>query len=167
MMGLQRLRGEKVMSVKKPGVESLSDAMKQAQAVRERFRAAADRMTAGLLEAEETLRAFKFGVRAEVELIKLVDLEDPAETVYVHLVYGKRNGTFELRVLKQVAYDDDPIADDHVSHASLEYRKMAAEKLPELIKAIVQRAVEQTEELEAAAGTVSHVIQALREGSSS
>jgi hypothetical protein len=126
--------------------DSVSATLGQLVSVSDSLNKASDFLSTRISEVESALARYKLGITAWVE----IDRQDVdaggggySYTRIRQLGYGKNNGKWGLLVSE--FYDEDPDASWHESflrEASRDVRLSAVDKLPDLLKRLVQKATE-------------------------
>ena len=127
--------------------------LKQLTSISHTLNEASDLLSNRISELEAYLREYKLGVEAWINLIRETEANKADDGRIYELVcvrqlgYGKHNGKWGLLVAKWYEeFPDEVVEISFLRDTPRGTRLSAVEKLPDLLKALVQKATEVTEE---------------------
>jgi hypothetical protein len=146
------------MTVEKPRLGALAEALERANAIRPMLSAATDELNKAIEEAEQTIAALQLGVRASVNLYS----DEGGTGWYQDLVFGKEAKSWRLLVETGDASERSEITP--LVNASREIRLDAVERFPALVSRLFQVAEEEIHRVQERTATARKFTQSIGGG---
>lgn len=139
--------------------QGLAEAMAQAKALQPKLAAVTDTLNCKISEFERALAGLKLGVVARVLL-----WTDAAELGGEALQFSKWGDSWRLVVVSWGPGDSEDERFDLLQNASRELRLRAAERLPELVDALVKAAAAEITRVSESTQSIDELINAMKQG---
>ncbi len=148
--------------------DKIQSTLKKLASVSQSLNQASDQVTSRIAEVEASLREYKLGVEAWVDLWQWEDTCSDTDGKHLMMLgrtqrlgYGKKDGKWGLLTYIDAEESDDRHEFAFVREAPRDVRLAAIDKLPDLLEEVVRKAVETSEKATKQAEKAKQIVAGL------